>query len=98
MGYTTVRISIEAHQKLRSLAEKAGRPMQSLLEDAVEALRRQTFLEQLNQDYAALRTDPAEWKRVEGERKAWEVTLGDGLTVAEPRSKYRTTKKQKTRR
>jgi predicted transcriptional regulator len=98
MGYTTVRISTEAHQKLRDLAEKAGRPMQSLLEDAVETLRRQTFLERLNEDYASLRADPAEWRRVEAEREAWDVTLGDGLTVAEPRSKYRTTKKQKTRR
>ena len=76
----TVRLSAKTHLNLRDLAEETGRPMRSLLENAVEALRRQTFLERLNEDYASLRAHPSEWRRVEAERRAWDVALVDGLT------------------
>ena len=95
MGYTTVRISETARDTLRRLAAEAGRPMQSVLEDAVEALRRHRFLEQVNAAYASLRADGKKWKDVEGERSAWDVTLGDGLTASEGRSQYRLAKTRK---
>ena len=98
MGYTTIRISSDAHQTLKRLAASGGKSMQSLLEDAVEALRRQTFLEGLSADFASLRADPNEWKKVEAERKAWDVTLADGLTVSEGRAEYGRPKKRKGRR
>jgi predicted transcriptional regulator len=95
MGYTTVRISDKAHQTLKRLAGRAGRPMQSLLEEAVEELRRQSFLEQVNAACARLRADPDEWKSVEAERREWDATLADGLTVSEARSTYRPTRRRK---
>lgn len=88
MGYTTIRISEGARDSLRRLAAEARRPMQSVLEDAVEALRRQLFLERINAAYASLRADPKKWKRLEVEREAWDVTLGDGLGVSESRPRY----------
>lgn len=94
MGYTTIRISEGSRDTLRRLATQAGRPMQSVLEDAVEALRRQVFLEGVNAAYASLRADPREWKRVLAERDAWDVTLGDGLGVSEPRPRYAPKKKR----
>ena len=98
MGYTTIRISSGAHQTLKRLAASGGRSMQSLLEDAVEVLRRQTFLEQLSADFGSLRADATEWKKVEAERKAWDATLADGLAVSEGRAEYRGPKKRKARR
>jgi predicted transcriptional regulator len=98
MGYTTIRISSSAHQTLKRLASSGGKSMQSLLEDAVEALRRQSFLEELNADYASLRADADEWKKVEAERRAWDVTLADGLSASEGRAEYRATKKRKAPR
>ena len=62
--------------------------MLALLDEAVEALRRQRFLEQLNAAYATLRADPRAWEAIESERRAWDVTLPDGLALAEGRAPY----------
>jgi hypothetical protein len=88
MSYGTIRISETAHGTLRALAKAEGKPMLAVLDEAVEALRRQRFLEQVNAAYAGLRADPHAWKAVEHERRAWEATLADGLAVAEPRTPY----------
>jgi len=40
MGDTTVRISGSAGEILREMAHVEGRPMQALLEEAIETLRR----------------------------------------------------------
>jgi hypothetical protein len=68
------------------------------LEDAVEALRRQRFLEQVNAAYASLRADPRAWKAVEAEREAWDVTLADGLAASEPRHRYGSPKRRGKKR
>ena len=90
MAYGTTRISAAAHGILREMSKVEGKPMLALLDEAVEALRRQRFLEQVNAAYATLRADPRTWKTIEGERRAWEVTLPDGLAVAEGREPYET--------
>jgi len=53
-----------------------------------EILRRQRFLEQVNDAYAALRADPGTWKAVLAERQTWDATSIDGLAVAETRAPY----------
>ena len=93
MGYGTVRISQTAHDILRALARAEGKPMLAVLDEAVEALRRQRFLEQVNAAYAALRADPQAWEAHEPERREWEATLADGLAVAESRPSYETRKR-----
>ena len=98
MGYTTIRISEAARDTLRTLAEQAKRQMQSVLEDAVEALRRQRFLEQVNAAYASLRADPKAWRAVEAEREAWDVTLADGLAVSEQRPGYGARRRRRAKR
>jgi hypothetical protein len=88
MGHGTTRISATAHDVLRELSKAEGKPMLALLDEAVEALRRQRFLEQVNAAYASLRADPRAWKAVEAERRAWDATLPDGLAAAEGRGRY----------
>lgn len=89
MGYGTIRISDTAHGTLREMSRAEGKPMAALLDEAVETLRRQRFLEQVNAAYAALRADPRAWEAIEGERREWDVTLPDGLAAAEGRAAYR---------
>ena len=88
MQHGTTRISASAHETLREMSKAEGRPMLALLDEAVEALRRQRFLERVNAAYAAMRKDTRAWKDMEGERRAWEATLSDGLSVAEGRAAY----------
>jgi hypothetical protein len=83
-GNVTVRITAEARELLRRLAEIEGRPMQAVLRSALESYRRQRFLDDVNAGYSRLRSDPAAWKSWLAETALWEGTLSDGL-VAEPK-------------
>jgi len=89
MGYGTIRISSSSHDVLRDLAKAEGKPMLALLDEAVEALRRRRFLEQVNAAYATLRADARAWEAIEDERRVWDATLPDGLAVAEGRAPYK---------
>lgn len=78
-GSVNVRVTKHTHQQLAMLAKERGLSMQMVLEQAVEAYRRQSFLEALNADFAVLRTQSEEWEAEQEERKLWEQTLADGL-------------------
>ena len=75
----TVRISQASWQVLRQLAAQAGEPMQAVLDKAIEAYRRQCFLQKANEAYAALRENDEAWQEEIAERDAWDITLEDGL-------------------
>lgn len=77
-----VRINEQTHQVLREMAQTEHRSMQAVLERAVEEYRRRRFLEDVNDAYAALRTDPEAWGEIQSERAQWEA-LPDGLPEAE---------------
>ncbi|MHB1033922.1 MAG: hypothetical protein ACYC35_03585 [Pirellulales bacterium] len=79
MASETVRIHAQTHAKLRQLAEQVGQSMPEVLESAVEAYRRQRFLEGLARDFAALRSDPQAWADEMAERRAWDASLADDL-------------------
>ncbi len=81
MSDTTVRISAPIHSLLRQLAEAEGSSLQGVLARALEAYRRQRFLEQVNAGYAALQADSAASSAFAAEAAAWEATLADGLPV-----------------
>lgn len=74
----TVRINQKAHNILRKMASAERKPMQAILETAIEEYRRQQFLHEANAAYAALRNDPKRWKEELAERKEWDSTLIDG--------------------
>lgn len=75
----STRISEPTLEVLRKLAEQSGESMQALLDEAVEAYRRQRFLEESNRAFEALRANPETWKTEQAEREAWDMTLADGL-------------------
>ena len=75
----TVRISQASWQVLRQIAAQAGEPMQAVLDKAIEAYRRQCFLQKANEAYAALRENTEAWQEEIAEREVWDITLGDGL-------------------
>lgn len=75
----TTRISEPTREALRRLAEQSGESIQALLEKAVEAYRRQRFLEESNRAFEVLRASPQAWKSGQAERVAWDLTLADGL-------------------
>lgn len=79
MPGATVRISYAAWKALREIANRAGEPMQAVLDRAVEEYRRKCFLEEANRAFAALKNKPEAWKDELKERAAWDITLGDGL-------------------
>lgn len=78
MSTATIRISEPAHRILRQLAQQDHKPMQAILEQAIEAYRRQRFLEGLGADFAVLRENEAEWKAEQQERSDWDATVSDG--------------------
>jgi hypothetical protein len=79
MNSLTVRITRSAHATLRALAEESDESMTEILDKAIEAYRRQSFLAGLNSDFDALRRKTAAWEEEQAERKQWDVTLSDGL-------------------
>jgi hypothetical protein len=77
-----IRVPEATHSILRELSAETGEPMQDLLAEAVEAMRRRRILELTNAAYAAMRDDPVAWQAEIAERQAWDVTLADGLEGA----------------
>jgi hypothetical protein len=98
MGHTTVRISEAARDTLRQMAQASGKPMQALLDEAVEALRRKRFFEDVNAAYASLRGDPKAWEALEKERRQWDGALLDGIEVHEGRATYKVKQRQPRKR
>jgi predicted transcriptional regulator len=73
----TVRISKETRDTLRNLAARSGESMQTIIDRAIEGYRRQSFIEQANKAYSALRENPQAWESERQERLEWEATLSD---------------------
>ncbi len=79
MSSATVRISLTARDQLRELSASIGRPMQAVIEEAIDLYRRQCFLKDVNAAYGVLRQDSEAWAEIVEERAAWDATLADGL-------------------
>lgn len=74
-----IRVSDSSHQTLKFLAAQKKQPMQSVIENAIETLRRQAMLEEANAAFQALKRDPQAWQEELAERALWEQTLLDGV-------------------
>jgi hypothetical protein len=79
MPATIVRISKRSHEVLRKIATRSGETMQAILDKAIESYRRECFLREANQAFAALERDRALWQEELNERGEWDATLSDGL-------------------
>jgi len=69
---TTVRISLELHELLKSLAEQSSVSMQEILQEALEKYRREKFLEGMNRDFSQATDYMQEIDELDG-------TVADGL-------------------
>jgi hypothetical protein len=76
---STVTISNTSYQTLAEISALSGKPIETVLEQAIEQYRRQQFLATANQAYLALRDRPEAWQEELEEREAWDITLEDGL-------------------
>ncbi|MFB2835571.1 hypothetical protein [Floridanema evergladense] len=74
-----VAIGSTSYKTLQEMAARSGESIQEILDKAIEQYRRQKFLEEANNAYAALRNNPEAWANEIEEREAWDVTLTDGL-------------------
>lgn len=76
-----VRIG-EAHKEtIRRIAEREGKTMQLVTEEAIEAHERRVFFNHLCDSFARLKRDPDAWSEADREREDWEGTLADGLDI-----------------
>ena len=73
-----IRISPHSKAVLRTLAKQEGKPMQAVLDEAIEHYQRDKFLDEVNAAYENLRSDPKAWKEEQAERALWDKTLNDG--------------------
>jgi predicted transcriptional regulator len=74
---TTIRVSQGTRDRFAKLADATGRPMTQLVDEAVDALERRVFFDQLTVGYDALREDASAWAEVELERNTENGTLRD---------------------
>lgn len=81
MDTKNIQIDRETYAKVLVLATKLARSVPEVLEQAVENLRRQLFLEESNAAYAALQQDAKAWQAELDERAIWETTLSDGKDI-----------------
>ena len=79
MESCTVAIGSTSYKTLQEMAARSGESIQEILDKAIEQYRRQKFLEEANNAYAALRNNSEAWADEIEEREAWDVTLTDGL-------------------
>ncbi len=74
---TTIRVSEQTRLRFATLSGTTGRPMTQLLDEAVDALERRLFFDQLSSRYDELRGDPDAWAEIETERNIEGHALGD---------------------
>jgi hypothetical protein len=74
---TTIRVSEPTRDRFARLAQATGRPMSQLVDEAVDALERRVFFDQLSARYEVLRNDPGAWSEIEAERTVESGTLRD---------------------
>ena len=77
----TVRITPRSKVALRALARQQGKPMQMILDEAIESYQRDKFLDEVNTAFAALRKNRKAWRKEQEERALWDKAIADGLDL-----------------
>jgi len=75
---TTIRVTSHARDTVREISQITGKRQQEVVDEAVEAYRRQVLLDKANTAYAALRSDGSAWEAESRDREVWDATLADG--------------------
>jgi alpha-ketoglutarate-dependent taurine dioxygenase len=79
MPSQTVRISEASHRSLTDLSRKEGKPMQAVLDEAIEEYRRKNFWRETSAAFESLRQNQRAWKQEQQERTRWDHALLDGV-------------------
>lgn len=74
----TAKISPPTHAKLKQISEVTGKPMQLVLDEAIELYSRDQFFSALKLSVALTKAKPGSWEDELSERALWEKTLADG--------------------
>lgn len=78
MTTTTIRISDQTRSTLRQLAEESGLSIQTVIDHALDAYRREHFFASLDAAYERLWNDPVVCAEELAERTLLEGSLADG--------------------
>lgn len=78
-NWSTARIHYRSKLVLDTLSTETGLSRASVLDFALENLRRQRILDAANESYARMRKDPEASKKFDEEVADWDVTLADGF-------------------
>ncbi len=76
---TTIRVSQETYDIVKSIARRKNEKIRNVLEEAVKDYTKKQFFKDLNIAYAKLKSNPKAWAEEEAEREEWDATLQDGL-------------------
>jgi len=79
MATVTIRVPEATHQRLRELAEKRGRPIGEVVDEAARRLEEEEFWAELDASYERLYADPETAAELKAEQALWDGTLMDGL-------------------
>ncbi len=79
MATATVDISDNSQKLLSELVLTTGQTAADVVQQALDAYRRQVFFKKVNEGYADLRADPASWAAYQAEFKEWESLTNAGL-------------------
>lgn len=73
-----IRITQKSYEQLSQLEQESGCSKQDIIEQAIEKLSREKFMEDVAQAYDKLKSDKNLWKEELEERAEWEM-INDGL-------------------
>lgn len=79
MASDVVKLRPETYERVKRLAQERNTSMQAVIAHGLDALERVEFARDFEEDFAALRRDPAAWSAEREERKLWDMSLDDGL-------------------
>ena len=75
----TIRLPARTYARLRGLARASGKPMSTVIDEAIDRYESERFFRDLDAAYRELRADHEAWQEEEAERAELEQTLSDGL-------------------
>ena len=78
-GTTTIRVSREINNEVKSLAQQENENIQNIISNAVKEYKKKRFFENLNSAYMRLKATPDAWKEELEERDDWDSLIADGL-------------------
>lgn len=76
METTTIRVDRDTHARLLDMSSESGDSLTETVRQAAEALRRMRFGLRVQEEYAALRSDPDAWSDYLAEAESSHVADG----------------------